>query len=117
MKENKDGDGNPYSKVAWMGRPKRKGLLSLLGYLGQYGPFAFGAFPAVLSLVNAKVPALAGAPLADPSGDKARAPPPKDAVETGNFAAEPPQFPLIIFSHGLAGSRLSYRYVQDGSVG
>jgi len=55
-------------------------------YVGQYGPFAIPASPALLSLANASFPCLVGAPLAETQSP----------------------FPVIIFSHGLAGNRLSY---------
>lgn len=83
-----------YRKVAWLGRPKRRGTAALIDYLGQYGlagPFAaIPASPALLSLLTAKAPAYGGAPLADPAGQAA------------------PPFPVVVFSHGLAGSRLAY---------
>lgn len=92
-----------------MGRPKRKGVAAYLNYLGQYGPWAAPAVPAILSLMMAKIPAFAGVPLADPACDKARALSAEDDVEMGNFGSDPPVFPIVIFSHGLAGTRLSYR--------
>ncbi|PWN20035.1 hypothetical protein BCV69DRAFT_283560 [Microstroma glucosiphilum] len=83
-----------YRKVAWIGRPKRRGTAAMVDYLGQYGlagPFAaIPASPALLSLLAAKAPAYGGAPLADTAS-----------------AAAPP-FPVVVFSHGLAGSRLAY---------
>lgn len=106
-------ESDQYSEAAWMGRPKHKAMVSFINYLGQYGPFAMPAAPALLKLLRARIPALVGAPLADPSQDLTRAPPPVDKVETGNFGMNPPRFPLVIFSHGLAGNRLSYRYVRS----
>lgn len=83
-----------YRRVAWLGRPKKRGTAALIDYLSQYGlagPFAaIPASPALLSLLAAKAPAYGGAPLADPTS-----------------AAAPP-FPVVVFSHGLAGSRLAY---------
>jgi platelet-activating factor acetylhydrolase len=107
--KDKMADDVPYSNVSWMGRPKRKTLAGFLQYMGTYGSLAYVASPAVLALLSAKMPAFAGASLADPSSDKARASRTTDPVESGNFGSKPTQFPLIIFSHGLAGSRLSYR--------
>ena len=97
-----------FSRVAWMGHPRRKALAAFLAYLTQYGPLAFPASPAVLALLTAKIPALAGAGLADPSSAKARTPPAFDPATTGKLDAEQPRFPVVVFSHGLAGNRLSY---------
>ncbi|CAO1631920.1 unnamed protein product [Parajaminaea phylloscopi] len=98
--------------VAWLGRPKRKGVLALVNYLGQYGiagPFAaIPASPAFATLVAAKMKVYAGASLADPHDERCRAPPPKDRIATGLFGSDPAQFPVLIFSHGLAGNRLAY---------
>lgn len=102
-------DEKYHSHVSWIGRPKRKGLAAMFNYLGQYGIFSIPASPALLFLLSAEMPALVSAPLADPTQPRARAPPPTDRVETGNFGAVPPRFPVIVFSHGLAGNRLTYR--------
>jgi platelet-activating factor acetylhydrolase len=107
-KTDKMADGTSYSNVSWMGRPKKKTATGFVQYMGNYGSLAYIAAPAVLSLLTEKLPAIAGAPLADPCSEKAKAPPPMDPIETGNFGSDPAKFPLIIFSHGLAGSRLSY---------
>ncbi|MCO5558271.1 hypothetical protein L7F22_011850 [Adiantum nelumboides] len=103
-----DKDEKYHSHVTWIGRPKHKGLAALFSYLGQYGIFSIPASPALLLLLSARMPALVAAPLADPKHPQARAPPPADRVEAGNLGAVPPKFPLVIFSHGLAGNRLTY---------
>ncbi|UZJ54086.1 hypothetical protein CBS101457_003406 [Exobasidium rhododendri] len=96
--------GLQYSNVAWMGRPKRKGAEAFLQYLGQYGaPLAVLASPAILTLVNAKIEAIAGARLADPSSAKA-----STSSSTRGVPSETAMFPVVIFTHGLAGNRLSY---------
>lgn len=104
-----------YHKAAWLGRPKRKGAKALVDYLGQYGlggPLAaIPASPALMTLIMAKIPAYAGAPLADPSDQRARAPPPDNRIASGLFGGMPPRFPVVVFSHGLAGSRLAYSQV------
>ncbi|EPQ31969.1 uncharacterized protein PFL1_00167 [Pseudozyma flocculosa PF-1] len=115
-----------YTQVAWLGRPKHTGVGALFKYLGQYGPFAIPASPAVFTLLRAKMPALAGPPLADPDKLRKRAKPSSsqqqqdqqqgrqgqrqkgDRATAGNFGQLPPQLPVVIFSHGLAGNRLSY---------
>ncbi|PWZ02935.1 hypothetical protein BCV70DRAFT_169210 [Testicularia cyperi] len=101
-----------YPRAAWLGRPVHAGVQALFSYLGQYGAFAIPASPAVLTLIHAKMPARVGVPLADPAiirdhveshahGQQKRA-------DSGNFGQRPPSFPVMIFSHGLAGNRLSY---------
>lgn len=98
--------------VAWLGRPKHKGVKALLNYLSQYGllgPFAaVPASPAFATLVAAKMKVYCGVPLAEPSDRQARAPPPYDRIATGLFGNDPAQFPVVVFSHGLAGNRLAY---------
>ncbi|GAC96706.1 acetylhydrolase [Pseudozyma hubeiensis SY62] len=100
-----------YPRAAWLGRPVHAGVRALLQYIGQYGIFALPASPAVLALVNARLPARVGPPLADPEELHRNAHPERDGTDradTGNFGKRPPQFPVVIFSHGLAGNRLSY---------
>lgn len=101
-----------HGRVAWLGRPKRKGIGGLIQYMGQYGvagPFAaVPASPALGTLLSAKAHVYAGAPLADSNDERAQAPPPDNRIASGLFGQEPFRFPVIIFSHGLAGSRLAY---------
>lgn len=54
------------------------------------------------------MPALVAPPLAEADDERMKTPPSKDRASTGNFGNDPAQFPIIIFSHGLAGNRLSY---------
>lgn len=87
------------------------GVNALLQYVGQYGIFALPASPAVLTLIKARLPARVGPPLARPEELRRQAHPQRDdtdRADTGNFGKRPPQLPLIIFSHGLTGNRLSY---------
>ncbi|PWN28798.1 hypothetical protein BDZ90DRAFT_211047, partial [Jaminaea rosea] len=109
--DGKDLDDN-YRRTAWLGRPKRKGVKALFSYLSQYGiagPFAaVPASPAVATLLAAKMCVWAGPALADPQDPRARAPPPQNRPTVGLFGHEPASFPVIVFSHGLAGSRLAY---------
>ena len=100
-----------YPKAAWLGRPVHAGVEALFRYVGQYGVFAIPASPAVVTLVRAHMPARVGPPLADPEELRRQAHPDRqgtDRAKTGNFGKRPPQFPVVIFSHGLAGNRLSY---------
>ncbi|KAJ9477028.1 1-alkyl-2-acetylglycerophosphocholine esterase [Pseudozyma hubeiensis] len=100
-----------YPRAAWLGRPIHAGVHALFQYIGQYGIFALPASPAVLALVNARLPARVGPPLADPEEVHRNAHPGRDGTDradSGNFGKRPPQFPVVIFSHGLAGNRLSY---------
>ncbi|CBQ67526.1 related to acetylhydrolase [Sporisorium reilianum SRZ2] len=100
-----------YPRAAWLGRPVHAGVHALMQYVGQYGLFALPASPAVLTLINAHLPARVGPPLADPEEVHKQSHPDRassDRPTIGNFGQEPPQFPVIIFSHGLAGNRLSY---------
>ncbi|CAO1631543.1 unnamed protein product [Sympodiomycopsis kandeliae] len=105
-------EATKYSRAAWLGRPKRKGTKALVDYIGQYGiggPFAaVPVSPALVKLISAKMPVYGGAPLAEPDDPKARAPPPDNRIATGLFGGLPPRFPVAVFSHGLAGSRLAY---------
>ncbi|CDW98173.1 hypothetical protein [Sporisorium scitamineum] len=100
-----------YPRAAWLGRPVHAGVHALMQYVGQYGVFALPASPAVLTLINAHLPARVGPPLADPAEVHKQSHPDRtnsDRPTIGNFGKQPPQFPVIIFSHGLAGNRLSY---------
>ena len=104
-------DFERYPRAAWLGRPVHAGAHALLHYVGQYGVFALPASPAVLALINAHLPARVGPPLADPEELRKRAHPDRtgsDRPAAGNFGNQPPQFPVVVFSHGLAGNRLSY---------
>lgn len=104
-------DAKQYPNVAWLGRPKHTGIAALFKYIGQYGPFAVPVSPAILTLVSERMPALVAPPLADPSKLGSRADinsPHLDRATAGNFGQLPPRFPVLIFSHGLAGNRLSY---------
>ena len=100
-----------YPKAAWLGRPVHTGVEALLQYVGQYGIFAVPASPAIFTLINAHMPARVGFPLADPEELRHLADPGRgdaNRAKTGNFGNRPSQFPVVIFSHGLAGNRLSY---------
>ncbi|GAK62542.1 phospholipase A2, group VII [Moesziomyces antarcticus] len=100
-----------YPRAAWLGRPVHAGVRALLQYVGQYGLFAIPASPAVMTLINARLPARVGPPLADPEELHRQAHPDRqgtDRAKAGNFGKRPPQFPVVVFSHGLAGNRLSY---------
>lgn len=100
-----------YPRAAWLGRPVHAGVRALLQYVGQYGLFAIPASPAVMTLINARLPARVGPPLADPEELRKQAHPDRqgtDRAKAGNFGKRPPQFPVVVFSHGLAGNRLSY---------
>ncbi|SNX81441.1 related to acetylhydrolase [Melanopsichium pennsylvanicum] len=106
-----DAEEKRYPRAAWLGRPVHAGVGALLQYIGQYGVFAIPASPAVVTLVNARMHARVGPPLADPEELHRQAHPSSsdsDRAKTGNFGKRPPQFPVVIFSHGLAGNRLSY---------
>ncbi|EST09762.1 Platelet-activating factor acetylhydrolase [Kalmanozyma brasiliensis GHG001] len=106
-----DSDFKRYPRAAWLGRPVHAGVRALFQYIGQYGPFALPLSPIVTTLISARLPARVGPPLADPEELRRRADPSHantDRAATGNFGARPPQFPVVIFSHGLAGNRLSY---------
>lgn len=84
-------------------------MQGLLSYLGQYGaPLAIPASPALLYLAAAKMKARCAPPLASPDDPRTSAPPPFSRHHTGLFGDEPRRFPVVVFSHGLAGSRLSY---------
>ena len=106
-----DTEEKRYPRAAWLGRPVHAGVRALLQYIGQYGAFAIPASPAVVKLVKARMPARVGPPLADPAELRRQAHPDRDDTDrakAGNFGKKPPQFPVVIFSHGLAGNRLSY---------
>ncbi|KAI3479840.1 hypothetical protein L1887_58087 [Cichorium endivia] len=94
-----------YPRAAWLGRPVHAGVRALLQYVGQYGLFAIPASPAVMTLINARLPARVGPPLADPEELRKQAHPDRqgtDRAKAGNFGKRPPQFPVVVFSHGLA---------------
>lgn len=100
-----------YPRAAWLGRPVHAGVHAPMQYVGQYGVFALPASPAVLTLISAHLPARVGLPLADPEEVHKQSHPDRadaDRPAMGNFGKRPPQFPVVIFSHGLAGNRLSY---------
>ncbi|CEH19544.1 Phospholipase A2 (platelet-activating factor acetylhydrolase in humans) [Ceraceosorus bombacis] len=101
-------EAKKYDRVAWLGRPKRKGVSALFSYVGQYGPMAVPASPAIFSLAAAKMTARCAPPLASTDDPRVSVPPPFARTETGMFGDEPARFPLVIFSHGLAGNRLAY---------
>lgn len=106
-----DGEEKRYPRAAWLGRPVHAGVQALLQYIGQYGAFAIPASPAVMALIKARMPARVGPPLADLEELRKQAHPDRqgsDRAKAGNFGKRPPQFPVVIFSHGLAGNRLSY---------
>ena len=69
---------------------------------------AVPASPAIFLLAAAKMRAICAPPLADPDDPRTRSPPPFARDATGLFGDLPPRFPVLLFSHGLAGNRLAY---------
>lgn len=87
-------------------RPKRRMLRFAFNYLGQYGGGAKAFSPPLIRLLFAQIHARVGMPLGDPclidpkfgrglAGESAK----ENSTE---------RFPVLIFSHGLAGNRLAY---------
>ncbi|WFD36343.1 1-alkyl-2-acetylglycerophosphocholine esterase [Malassezia cuniculi] len=95
-----------YGHVRWLGRPKRRMLRFAWNYLGQYGGYAKAFWPPLLRLLFAQIGARVGLPLGDPS----KVDPELGKGLAGDSAKDQKteKFPVLIFSHGLAGNRLAY---------
>lgn len=99
-----------HGHVRWLGRPKRRMFRFAWNYLGQYGGGAKAFWPPLVRMLFAEIEARVGMPLGDPS---------KISPELGRGLAgdaannqQTNQFPVLVFSHGLAGNRLAYSYVS-----
>ncbi|CAK4032819.1 platelet-activating factor acetylhydrolase-like [Lecanosticta acicola] len=110
---NLPNQGSQKSRELWLGRPRWK-------VAGGYGKFAgVGealAYPIFLPTAFTKLPAYRNAPLAHywaPAVDaKTRGKKVKlEGGERPEGATEEPVFPLILFSHGLGGTRTMYSSV------
>ena len=106
-----DAQGNrtPFSRQLWLGRP-RVAIAEGYGRLSGVGPLAL---PVFLPTMFTKLPAFRNAPVArywapemntNTGGIKVK----REAGHQPDGAPDEPVFPLILFSHGLCGTRTMY---------
>jgi len=98
--------GHKQSRQLWLGRQR----LSVAQGYSHFAKLGSLGVPIFLPTMFTKLPAWRNAPLSD------RLPPGSSEDEGSETDEDPPQFPLMIFSHGLGGTRTAYSSVC-GEVG
>lgn len=104
--------GTRFSRELWLGRPR----LSIASGYGKFAGVGAMAIPVFVPTMFTKLPAFRNAPLADywaPEVDT-KTEGVKVKLESGpkpEGAPDPPEFPVILFSHGLGGTRTMYSSV------
>ena len=92
------------SRELWLGRPR---IDITMGY-GHFAQVGAISVPIFLPTMFTKLPAFRNAPLSTKYPDKGR---PKEDDGSGKPQEEPPKFPLMVFTHGLGGTRTAYSSV------
>ncbi|KAI4735890.1 hypothetical protein E4T50_13588 [Aureobasidium sp. EXF-12298] len=105
------------SRQLWLGRPR----LSMAKGYGQFASVGSLGVPVFLPTMFTKLPAFRNAPLSSqypPSTDDREEDQKSDetteeeeSIEKDEPADAPPKFPLMIFSHGLGGTKTAYSSV------